>query len=60
MKQHPLTLTAWFTAATLNAEPGTKRGFFHRQNSLRVALIAAITLNRFGEHCDRLKMSNIA
>ncbi len=41
-------------------EPGTNPGFLYQQNSLRDALVAAITLNIFNNHCDRVKMANIA
>jgi len=41
-------------------EPGTNPGFLYQQNSLRDALVAAVTLNIFNNHCDRVKMANIA
>jgi len=41
-------------------EPGTNPGFLFQQNSLRDALVAASTLNIFNNHCDRVKMANIA
>ena len=41
-------------------EPGTNPGFLYQQNSLRDALVAAVTLNIFNQHCDRVKMANIA
>jgi len=41
-------------------EPGTNRRFLYQQNTLRDALVAAITLNVFNRHCDRVKMANIA
>jgi alpha-N-arabinofuranosidase len=41
-------------------EPGTNPGFLYQQNSLRDAMVAALTLNIFNNHCDRVKMSNIA
>lgn len=41
-------------------EPGTNKGFLYQQNSLRDALVAAITLNIFNRHCDRVRMANIA
>jgi alpha-L-arabinofuranosidase len=41
-------------------EPGTNPGFLYQQNSLRDALVAASTLNIFNNHCDRVKMANIA
>jgi alpha-N-arabinofuranosidase len=43
-----------------DAEPGTNPGFLYQQNSLRDALVAGITLNIFNQHCDRVKMANIA
>jgi len=41
-------------------EPGTNPGFLYQQNSLRDALIAASTLNIFNNHCERVKMANLA
>jgi len=41
-------------------EPGTNPGFLYQQNTLRDALVAGITLNIFNQHCDRVKMGNIA
>jgi len=41
-------------------EPGTNPGFLYQQNSLRDALVAGVTLNIFNNHCDRVKMANIA
>lgn len=41
-------------------EPGTNPGFLHQQNSLRDALVAAVTLNIFNRHADRVRMANIA
>ena len=41
-------------------EAGTKGGFLYQQNTLRDAVSAAIFLNTFNNHCDRVKMSNIA
>jgi alpha-N-arabinofuranosidase len=43
-----------------DVEPGTNPGFLYQQNSLRDALVAAINLNIFNNHADRVKMSNIA
>jgi alpha-N-arabinofuranosidase len=45
---------------SLNEEPGSNPYFHYQQNSLRDALIAASTLNIFNEHCDRVKMANLA
>ncbi len=41
-------------------EPGTNPGFLYQQNTLRDALVAGLTLNIFNQHCDRVKMANIA
>lgn len=43
-----------------NVEPGTNPGFLYQQNTLRDALVAAISLNIFNTHSDRVKMANIA
>jgi alpha-N-arabinofuranosidase len=43
-----------------NTEPGTNPAFLYQQNSLRDALIAATTLNIFNNHCDRVRMANLA
>ena len=41
-------------------DPGTNAGFLRQQNTLRDALVAAINLNIFARHADRVKMSAIA
>jgi alpha-N-arabinofuranosidase len=43
-----------------DVEPGTKPGFLYQQNTLRDALVAALSLNYFNERCERIKMANIA
>jgi alpha-N-arabinofuranosidase len=43
-----------------NVEPGTNPGFLYQQNSLRDALVAGTTLNIFNNHCDRVRMANLA
>ncbi len=43
-----------------DGEPGSHPGFLYQQNTLRDALSAAIFLNVFNDHCDRVKMGNIA
>jgi alpha-N-arabinofuranosidase len=45
----------WF-----DVEPGTNPGFLYQQNTLRDAMVAAVNLNLFHKHCDRVKMANIA
>lgn len=41
-------------------EEGTNPAFLYQQNTMRDAMVAAITLNIFNKHCDRVKMANIA
>ena len=41
-------------------DPGTHPGFLRQQNSLRDALVAAIHLNIFAKHADRVRMTAIA
>ena len=43
-----------------DVEPGTTPGFLYQQNTLRDALVAALTLHLFNARCDRVKMANIA
>jgi alpha-N-arabinofuranosidase len=43
-----------------DVEPGTNPGFLYQQNTLRDALVAALNLNIFHTHCERVKMANIA
>ena len=41
-------------------EKGTNPGFLYQQNTMRDAMVAAITLNVFNRHCDRVIMANLA
>lgn len=43
-----------------NVEPGTNPGFLYQQNTMRDAMIAGTTLNIFNNHCDRVRMANLA
>jgi alpha-N-arabinofuranosidase len=45
----------WF-----QVEPGTNPGFLYQQNTLRDAMTAAIHLNIFNQHADRVKVANLA
>ncbi|MDX9930675.1 MAG: alpha-L-arabinofuranosidase C-terminal domain-containing protein [Bacteroidales bacterium] len=45
----------WF-----QVEPGTNSGFLYQQNTLRDAITAAIHLNTFNQHADRVKVANLA
>lgn len=41
-------------------EPGTNPGFLYQQSTVRDAMVAALTLNTFNNHADRIRMANIA
>ena len=43
-----------------NVEPGTNPGFLYQQNTMRDAMVAAINLNIFNSHADRVVMANLA
>jgi len=43
-----------------DVEPGTNPGFLYQQNSMRDAIIAALNINLFARHADRVRMTNIA
>lgn len=45
----------WF-----DEEPGTVRGHLYQQNTLRDAMVAALTFNIFHRYADRIRMANIA
>lgn len=57
-KRIGLVVDEWGT--WYEVEPGTNPGFLYQQNTLRDALVAAISLNIFHHHCDRVTMANIA
>ena len=41
-------------------KPGREPGFLYQQNTLRDAVVAALNLNIFHQHADRVRMANIA
>lgn len=43
-----------------DVEPGTNPGFLYQQNTMRDAIIAAVTLNILNRHSKRVVMANIA
>lgn len=43
-----------------DVEPGTNPGHLYQQNTMRDAFVAALSLNVFHRHADRVKMANIA
>ena len=42
------------------AEPGTPGYALYQQNTLRDAMVAGVTLHIFHDHCERVRMANIA
>lgn len=57
-KEVDLIVDEWGTWYAV--EPGTNPRFLYQQNSMRDALVAALTLHIFQRHCDRVTMANIA
>jgi alpha-N-arabinofuranosidase len=43
-----------------DVEPGANPGFLYQQNTLRDALVAAVNINIFAKHADRVRMAAIA
>jgi alpha-N-arabinofuranosidase len=43
-----------------DVEPGTNPGFLFQQNTMRDAVVAALNLNIFHKHAERVRMTNIA
>ena len=43
-----------------DVEPGTNPSFLYQQNTMRDAVLAGITLNIFNNHCNRVRMANLA
>ena len=43
-----------------DVEPGTNGAFLYQQNTMRDAMIAGLTLNIFNNHCERVRMANLA
>lgn len=57
-KQVSMVVDEW--GVWLAPTPGTNPGFLMQQNSLRDAIIAALNINIFARHADRVHMANIA
>lgn len=57
-KRVALAFDEWGT--WYDVEPGTNPGFLFQQNSMRDALVAALTLNYLNAKCERVRMANIA
>ena len=57
-KRVALLLDEWGT--WFDVEPGYNPGHLYQQNTMRDAMVAALSLNIFHKYTDRLKMANIA
>ncbi|RRN64709.1 alpha-N-arabinofuranosidase [Caulobacter sp. 602-1] len=57
-KKVPLAVDEW--GVWLAPLEGTNPGFLVQQNSMRDALVAALNLNIFARHADRVRITNIA
>ncbi len=57
-KKIALVVDEW--GAWLAATPGSPQGFLEQQNSQRDAIIAALNINMFARHADRVRAANIA
>lgn len=57
-KRVALVVDEWGT--WYDPEPGTNPGFLYQQNTIRDALVAALSLHIFHDHSDRVRMANIA
>lgn len=59
-KNHRVALIVDEWGVWCDPEKGTNPSFLYQQNSMRDAFVAAITLNIFNRHSDRVKMANLA
>jgi alpha-L-arabinofuranosidase len=57
-KKVALAVDEWGT--WLSPSPGTDPGFLVQQNTQRDAMVAALSINIFARHADRVRMANIA
>jgi len=57
-KKVPLVVDEW--GVWLAKTPGSPEGFLQQQNSMRDAIIAALNINIFARHADRVRGANIA
>lgn len=57
-KRVNLAVDEWGT--WYSPEPGTNPGFLYQQNTMRDAVVAAMNINIFTRHADRVRMTNIA
>lgn len=57
-KQVALVVDEW--GGWYDVEPNTNPGFLFQQNTMRDAVLAGATLNIFNNHCERVRMANLA
>jgi alpha-L-arabinofuranosidase len=57
-KRVALMVDEW--GAWYDPEPGTRKYFYYQQSTMRDAIAAGMVLNIFNQHCDRVRMANIA
>ncbi len=57
-KRVQLVIDEWGTWH--DVEAGTNPGFLYQQNTMRDVIVAALSLNIFNKHSDRIRMCNIA
>ena len=57
-KRKSLSVDEW--GGWYDVVQGTNGAFLFQQNTMRDAMIAGCTLNIFNNHCDRVKMANLA
>jgi Alpha-L-arabinofuranosidase len=59
-KEHRVGLIIDEWGTWYDVEPGTNPGFLYQQNTMRDAIVAALNLDIFNKHCNRVVMTNIA
>ena len=59
-KDRPIALIVDEWGVWCDVEEGTNPGFLYQQDSMRDAIVAALTLNIFNKHSDIVKMANLA
>jgi alpha-L-arabinofuranosidase len=57
-KKTALVVDEW--GGWYDVEKGTNPGFLFQQNTMRDAMLEGVTLNIFNNHCDRVRMANLA
>lgn len=58
--KHEISLIVDEWGCWYDVEEGTNPGFLYQQNTMRDAMVAAANLHIFNQHCDRVRMANLA